>query len=82
MSVKTRIEALEKRLAEPEPEETIVRVRVVEISSREGLRAAGTERAPPRNRPVPRGRVRIILEDGDAPLSGTTRGEPTQDEPG
>ena len=29
MSVKTRIEALEKRLAKPEPEETVVKVRII-----------------------------------------------------
>ncbi len=44
MSVKTRIESLEKRLAKPEPEETVVKVRIITVESREEveqLRAAG-----------------------------------------
>jgi hypothetical protein len=67
MSVKTRLEALEKRLAKPEPDETVVRIREIIVHSREEvvrLRAAGlTDSSRDNNRPIARGRVRVAIDE-------------------
>jgi 4-hydroxy-3-methylbut-2-enyl diphosphate reductase IspH len=67
MSVKTRIEALEKRLAKPEREETVIHVREIIVHNREEveqLRAAGLMDSPrDNNQPIPRGPVRIVIEE-------------------
>ena len=69
MSVKTRLEALEKRLAKPEQEEeTIITIRLIEIRTREELlrlQAQGMlDTRPPR---IPPGRrARLVLENADA----------------
>jgi hypothetical protein len=67
MSVKTRIEALEKRLAKPEPEETVVRIQPIIVRTREEVvalkeleRAKHLDSPAPPSRPIPRGRVRIV----------------------
>jgi len=62
MSVKTRLQALERRLAQPEQRERAVRVEIIEVSTREQverLRAAGTLDSPPS--PILPGRVRLEL---------------------
>jgi hypothetical protein len=63
MSVKTRLEALEKMLAKPEPEETVVRIQPVIVHSREeviALNELERDSPPPPSRPRPHGRVRIV----------------------
>jgi hypothetical protein len=65
VSFKTRLEALEKRLAKSEPTETVVRVRVIVVRNRaevEQLRAAGLIDSREAHRPVARGPVRAIIE--------------------
>jgi hypothetical protein len=65
MSVKTRLEVLEKRLAQPEPEETVVRIQPVIVRSREEVialneleRTKQLDTPPPPRRP--HGRVRLV----------------------
>lgn len=69
MSVKTRIESLEKRLVKPEAEESVVRVREITARNREEverLRALGCLDTPPdKHWPVPRGLVRLVIEEAD-----------------
>jgi hypothetical protein len=69
MSLKTRIEALEKRLAKPEPEETVIIVRQVVVRTRDEvdlLRAAGLLDPPlETGRAAPRGPVRLVVRDAD-----------------
>jgi hypothetical protein len=60
---------LEKRLAKSEPEETVILVRQVTVTTRdevERLRAAGLL-DPPREtaRAIPRGPVRLVVRDAD-----------------
>ena len=85
MSIKTRIEALEKRLAKPEREETVIHVRVVVVHNREEveqLRAAGlmeSREAP--SRPIPCGPIRHVFEAVEAKdLLANARTVSTQDE--
>ena len=67
MSVKTRLEALEKRLAKPEPEETVVRIREIVVHSREEieqLRAAGLiDTSRDNSPPITHGRVRVVVDE-------------------
>jgi hypothetical protein len=67
MSVKTRLEALEKRLAKPEPEETVIRIREIVVHNTEEieqLRAAGLlDSRQDSGRSVPRGSVRLVIEE-------------------
>jgi hypothetical protein len=85
MSIKTRLEALEKRLAKPGPEETVVRIQPIIVRSRDEVVALDElERikpAPP-SRPRPRGQVRIeILPDIEAKdVLAKARAASTQDE--
>jgi hypothetical protein len=84
MSVKTRLEALEKRLAKPEPEETIVRVREIIVHSRqevEQLRAAGfIDSSRDNSRPIPGGRVRVVIDEVVDAKDLLARALSTQDE--
>ena len=70
MSIKTRLEALERRLPNPEPEETVIRVQVIIVHTREEVLALEEleRESPPRPiRPRPRGSVRLeILPEIDA----------------
>jgi len=67
MSLKTRIEALEKRLAKPEQAQTVVPVKIIGVHSREEveqLRALGLiELHPEPNRKPPRGPIRHVFEE-------------------
>ena len=89
MSVKTRLEALEKRLAKPEQEETVVCIQPIIVCTREEVaalneleRAKHLDSPPPCSRPRPHGRVRIVelpaVEAKD--LLAKARAVPTQDE--
>jgi hypothetical protein len=84
MSIKSRIEALEKRLARPEPEETVVRIREIIVHSREEveqLRAAGLmDAARENNRPIPRGLVRVVIAEVVDAKDLLARSVPTRDE--
>lgn len=70
MSIKTRLESLEKRLAKAEPEETVVRVQPVIIRTREEAAAfqeLERESPPPPSRRRPHGPVRIeVLPEVEA----------------
>jgi uncharacterized coiled-coil protein SlyX len=66
MSIKTRLQSLEKRLAKKEPEETVVRITEVIVHSREEvdqLREAGLlDSSRENSRPPTRGRVRVVVD--------------------
>jgi 4-hydroxy-3-methylbut-2-enyl diphosphate reductase IspH len=84
MTLKSRIEALEKRLARPEPEETVVRIREIIVHNREEveqLRAAGLMDAPRENhRHIPRGLVRVVIAEVVDARDLLARSVPRQDE--
>jgi hypothetical protein len=70
MSVKTRIEALEKQLAKPEREETVIHVGVIvvqnceEVAQLRELRLMDSRQDS--NRPIPCGPVRLVVETVEA----------------
>ena len=86
MSVRTRVEKLEKLLAKNAPAETVVRVRVVVVSTREEveqLRAAGLlDSRQDSGRPIPRGPVRLVIEEevSAKDVLANARAVSTQDE--
>ena len=85
MSVKTRIEALEKRLAKNEPTETVVQITVIVVRTRaevEQLRAAGLMEPPsPSGQLIPRRPVRVVIKQTvDAKDWLAARDAATQDE--
>jgi hypothetical protein len=66
MSIKTRIQALERKVLDKgEPPEEVVEITEIIVHSREEvqqLRAAGClDPPPPCSRPTPRGRVRVVV---------------------
>jgi len=87
MSFRTRIEELEKVLAKNDPPETVIRVTVIVVRTREEvaqLRAAGvTDSRSDDGRPVPCGPVRLVVEEAvEAKDWLAARGIPTHDDGG
>jgi hypothetical protein len=84
MTVRTRIERLERTLAKGETPETVVRVREVVVHSRaevEQLRLAGLmEPSPPQSQSATRGLVRLVFTETDVnDLLGLVLATPTRD---
>jgi hypothetical protein len=86
MSIKTRIQALERKvLAKGEPpEEEVVKIMQIIVHNREEvqqLRAAGyLDPPPPCSRPTPRGRVQVVVaQTVDAKDWLAAQGTPMQD---